>query len=124
MKPIQIVLLALGGLLVNLYFARLRSLVVDRIIALALAAGVMTLIIVPDITTWAAHAVGVGRGVDLVIYLSLFLLTYMAILQYSKIRALETQVTDLVRALAIDEANTPASGVAQYPRASQTRPAA
>lgn len=116
MRPIQYVLLALGALLLHLYFSRLRSLLWDRIIVLMLAAGVMVMVLDPDSTTTIANQVGVGRGVDLILYLTLFLLVYVTILMYSKIRNLEAKVTRLTRALAIDQATIPHADVLNMPK--------
>lgn len=101
MRPIQYLLLAIlaGG--ITLYFIRLRSRVADRLLASGLTLLAALGILVPDVATQTANLVGVGRGVDLVMYLSLFTLTYMWVLLYSKERQTQQKITKLVRNLAI-----------------------
>jgi hypothetical protein len=103
-RPIQYLLLAIlaGG--VAVYFLRWRSRVADRLLATGMAALAAAGILAPDSATWAAHALGVGRGVDLVMYLSLFTLSYLWVLLYAKERQTQQKMTKLVRALAIANA--------------------
>ncbi|CAN5339691.1 hypothetical protein BH11PLA2_BH11PLA2_37230 [soil metagenome] len=104
MRPIQYLLLAIlaGGLAV--YLLRLRSRVADRLLTCAFACCAAVGILVPDTATWLANVVGVGRGVDLVMYLSLFTLSYLWVLQATKQRQSQMKMTNLVRALAIANA--------------------
>lgn len=115
MRPIQYLLLAIlaGG--IAFYFARLRSRVADRLLATALAALAAVGILVPDVATQVANLVGVGRGVDLVMYLSLFTLTYLWVLLYAKERQTQQKITKLVRSLAIQNAKQ--ADVREYQRA-------
>lgn len=57
--------------------------------------------VLPWTTTWLAQAVGVGRGVDLVIYVSLAALFYLVFRLFVKIEETERSITRLVRALAL-----------------------
>jgi hypothetical protein len=109
MKPIQLILLSLLATILGCYFARLRSLLLDRAIVLFLAAVGVIMIVAPRVTMRAARLVGVGRGVDLVIYLSLFSLAFLWTLLFSRQRSLETRLTDLTRAVALDNARQPES---------------
>src|SRR5262245_24362470 len=102
MKPIHLILLSLLATILGYYFARLRSRLLDRAIVLFLAALGVILILAPGVTMRAARLVGVGRGVDLVIYLSLFSLAFLWTLLFSKQRSLETRLTALTRAVALD----------------------
>jgi hypothetical protein len=61
--------------------------------------------IVPDITYRFAALLGVGRGVDAVSYVTLLMLCYLAFRQRITVRNLEQQVTQLVRKLALQEAD-------------------
>lgn len=58
----------------------------------------------PDDVTWVAHRVGVGRGADLLLYLLAVGTTILALNTYLRFRALDRQMVDLVRALALREA--------------------
>jgi hypothetical protein len=97
-------LLAILASGIAVYFLRLRSRVADRLLATALAALAAVGILAPDSATWVANSLGVGRGVDLVMYLSLFTLSYLWVLLYAKERQTQQKMTKLVRALAIANA--------------------
>jgi small membrane protein len=104
MKLIQVILLA--GLIITLisYFRWFRSAASDKIlIALILLTGMM-FVIFPELTTKIANRLGVGRGADLLFYLSIIAFGYSTLLLYSKIRALEKKLTEFVRKQALDEA--------------------
>jgi len=107
MRPVQFILIVLLGLGTYLYFSRLRSGLLDRLMVLlfAILGAVMT--IAPDFTTRVANLVGVGRGVDLFFYLSILGLAFMCLLLYSRMRQLESSITELARALAVKKANDP-----------------
>ncbi|NPA84204.1 MAG: DUF2304 domain-containing protein [Epsilonproteobacteria bacterium] len=66
--------------------------------------GIAYLIIFPDQADAIAHFVGVGRGVDLIIYLSIAILTLIVAILYTKVKANERAITKIVRQIAIMEA--------------------
>ncbi|MEK7615277.1 MAG: DUF2304 family protein [Patescibacteria group bacterium] len=57
----------------------------------------------PNTTNIFAQFVGVGRGVDFVIYVSLIGLFYLVFRLFVKIEDVEREITRLVRKLAIEE---------------------
>ncbi len=59
------------------------------------------LVLFPDITSYAANVVGVGRGVDLVIYLAILILFYLMFRALSKLDKVEKDVTKVVRKVAL-----------------------
>ncbi len=59
--------------------------------------------VLPETTEVAAHLVGVGRGVDLAIYLALIALFYLVFRLYVKIEDVERDMTKLVRKIALDQ---------------------
>jgi len=65
-----------------------------------LIAGVVVLL--PQTTDIAARLVGVGRGVDVVIYLALVLLFYLVFRLYARQETIEREITKLVRNIALD----------------------
>ena len=101
MIPIQPVLIVLVLCVVAFYYSRMRSKLTDRIIVCALSFFGIVLIASPKISTLLANALGVGRGVDLVIYISLVGLGFLQLTILSKIRSMEAQITTLTRELAI-----------------------
>jgi hypothetical protein len=67
---------------------------------LLLAAGGAA-VLFPGLADDAAHLVGVGRGADLVIYLSVTAVMFVLIHYYTKFVTMQQQVTELTRELAI-----------------------
>lgn len=61
----------------------------------------------PDTTSLFAAFLGVGRGVDAVLYSSIAVLFYALFLTSRKVDALERSLTDLVRALALNDVSKP-----------------
>ncbi|MBI4599189.1 DUF2304 family protein [Candidatus Uhrbacteria bacterium] len=59
----------------------------------------------PKTTDVAARLLGVGRGADLAIYLSLILLFYLVFRLFVKLEQVERDITKLVRLLALRDAN-------------------
>jgi|SRR3989344_3626053 len=68
---------------------------------------VASVVLLPQVTSVMAAWLGVGRGVDLVLYLSVALLFYALFQNSRKIDRLERSLTELVRELAIREARAP-----------------
>lgn len=61
----------------------------------------------PQTADEVARLVGVGRGADVVIYLSLVVVFYLIFRLYVKIEQVEGEITRLVRKLSIDELDDP-----------------
>jgi hypothetical protein len=88
------------------YFAYLRTSLADRLIALSIFLVGFLAVIFPDMTSSVAHFVGVGRGVDLCLYLFSLATMFSLVLLYTKIARLERLNTELVRWIAIHTAQT------------------
>jgi hypothetical protein len=58
----------------------------------------------PDLTTRVARVLGIGRGADLVSYVVAILFVVSFFFLYQRYRKLESELTRLVRRLAIEEA--------------------
>ncbi len=58
-------------------------------------------IILPETTSWVANFVGVGRGVDLVIYISILILFYLAFRILVRMDKIDKDVTKIVRQIAL-----------------------
>jgi small membrane protein len=58
-------------------------------------------IIFPEISTSFARVLGVGRGVDAILYASIVILFYMIFRLYIKIEDTQRQITELVRKVAL-----------------------
>ena len=64
-----------------------------------------TVIIYPKSTMIVAHFLGIGRGTDLVLYLSVILILYLLIKVYVRLEQVDREITQIVRAIALREAN-------------------
>lgn len=107
MRPVQFVLIVLLMGVLLLYFSRLRSGLLDRVVVLAFGLLGMVMVAAPDWTTKTANLVGVGRGADLFFYLAIVGFSFAGLVLYSKIRDLEASITQLIRTLAIERAEPP-----------------
>lgn len=61
----------------------------------------LIIIIDPDIASKLASIVGIGRGADLVIYVSILILLFKLYTQSRKIDLLEKKIDELIRKMAI-----------------------
>lgn len=85
-------------------YIRLRSTLLDVIlIFLAMGTGIF-FVLFPDYTTRLANWVGVGRGVDLLVYLGFLFMFFLIIKLYSRIRKMEQNFTEVVRKKSIEDA--------------------
>jgi small membrane protein len=58
----------------------------------------------PNDVTRVAHLVGVGRGTDLLLYMLIVTFVFMMINFYLRMKETERRLTDLARAVAINDA--------------------
>ncbi|MEI6288635.1 MAG: DUF2304 family protein [bacterium] len=70
-----------------------------------LAIWVVAIIVIawPDITSLIASAVGVKRGVDLVVYVSIIFIFYLLFRLLMRIEKIEKDITHLTRAIALKQ---------------------
>ena len=66
-------------------------------------AGVVVVAVHPDTTGLFARWLGVGRGVDIAMYLSILMIFYLLFRSFAKIEDLDRQLTRVVRADALRE---------------------
>lgn len=109
MTTFQIILLvvfALGGLLA-VVGTMLRSLgLIPGLLWLGVMAAACIATIRPSLTTDLAKILGIGRGVDLLLYCLVVFSMLGFLLFYVRLRRLRSELTLLVRRLAIQEAWT------------------
>ena len=92
------------------------NLAVRRLAGIGFAAVATTSILFPDLVTWMANRVNVGRGTDLVLYILVVAFLYVTIGLYQRIHRLEEHLTDLTRELALMAgASGPAEGGSSAP---------
>lgn len=80
-----------------------------RLAGSAALLGAALSILFPDRLTELAHALGVGRGVDLVVYGLAVSFLFVTVILFRRIGELERRITLLVRQAAIAEASGTAS---------------
>lgn len=98
---IKIILAVPLLLFVLLFLSKIRHQIFYRIFFVVLAAIGVFFVLKPDITTMLAHKIGVGRGTDLVMYLSVVFFFMFSVLLYAKLRKLEATQADLTRQISI-----------------------
>lgn len=100
------------GLLIFLFFALSRVILRFRSGQIkitefgfwgALFSTAIVVILYPTETTQLANNLGIGRGVDLVVYLSVVTLFYLVFRIYVMLEDLRHEITELVRKLALEK---------------------
>jgi hypothetical protein len=106
MTAIQIVLVGFAVFALSRVVLRFRKgglPVVHLVTWFLFWAAVIVAVIRPATTSAIANRVRVGRGADLVMYLSVVVLFYSLFRMFGKIEELERQITRVVRAAALKE---------------------
>ncbi len=104
MNGIKIILITGLAFIAVYYFIRLRNSIFDILLLLLMIGAALTLVLFPDISNDIAHKLGVGRGADLVFYVSILIFWFIILKLYARIRRLEQTITKIVRKDAIEEA--------------------
>lgn len=58
-------------------------------------------VVVPNSTNFVAKVVGIGRGADLIIYISLALVFYIIFRIFTRLAKIENDITKIVREIAL-----------------------
>ena len=106
MNGIQILLLIGIGLISLAFLRKTRSKGSTIVLLIIAAVAAAIFILWPDFTTRIARLLGVGRGTDFVLYISIMLFAYVIIHLFGRIRKLEQLTTELLRRDAIRSAST------------------
>ena len=85
----------------TLNFKRKKIPLTEFIMWSAIWGGMILVGLLPSTASFVASILGVGRGVDVAIYLSIILLFYLVFLLFSRIDKQREEITRLVRELAI-----------------------
>lgn len=103
------VLIPLAFLVVQTIRGSLRGQIRKRValLWLTLWLGSGAALLWPRMTVIVAKRVGIGRGADLVLYLGVVLTLMGFFYIYTRFRRLDRQITQLVRALAVDNPTHP-----------------
>lgn len=99
------ILLIAGALAFGFLFYRRPGtgghLAVRRILGILVVVGGIVAVLFPLAVTKVANAVGVGRGTDLVLYVSVMVFLFTSVSLYQRVSSLDQQVTELTRHLAL-----------------------
>ncbi len=121
----QILFIAILAFMV-IYVILLRTAHTDCIVYLACALVGILLVLAPDLSTDIAHALGIGRGVDLIIYLFILAGLFYSITITSELKRLQRQMTVLIRQMALDDPlrgqDAPQHGPLPSPEGEGTQP--
>jgi len=106
MQIIQLLLIVFALFALSRAFLRFKDNALsirDFIFWLVLWIGVITIGFLPGVVTKASEILGIGRGVDMVLYLGMVVLFYMIFRLYVKIENQEKDITSVVRKIAIEK---------------------
>lgn len=107
MKGIQFILMT-GVAFISLYFfIQLKKRLLDFFLLGLMIATAIIFILWPEITNIIAHHLGVGRGVDLLFYISILMFWFVVLKLYARIRKLEKEFTHFIRQDALNKAIGP-----------------
>jgi hypothetical protein len=120
MSPIQIVLILAALLWLTRFFRGVGGGSAARALALLAFGGGIVLVAFPELSTKLAAMLGVKRGADLVLYLSIVVLGLLWLNQASRLKEFERKLTQLVRDAALrggSEGSAPAAPEKKPPAA-------
>lgn len=92
---------------IYLFFFKLKKPLPSRVLAVLLGSALAVFIIFPEWSDVVAQQFGIGRGVDMILYMAQVLWAHMLIRIYISHKALSQRVTELTRALALASAQPP-----------------
>ena len=107
MTPIKIILLVLLVVVLRAFLVQKSLVLAKRLFAFFLFFILLLLVIFPDVSTYIANAIGVGRGVDLIFYLSHLFLLFLIAGLWRRCVVLTDSVTKLSRTIALRNVNEP-----------------
>ncbi|MEO6942470.1 MAG: DUF2304 domain-containing protein [Terrimesophilobacter sp.] len=84
-----------------------RHQAIRRVFMLLFIVAAASSVFFPQVWTWAANLVGIGRGADLLLYLLVLTFLGFVATTYRRFRHLEADVTELARELALLRAEKP-----------------
>jgi len=106
MSIFQIVIVLVTIIIIYKAFIRFRRKEINAfLLGMWILFWIMILIIdlQPNIINFIANFVGIGRGVDLVIYISLFVIFYLFFCLLVRINKIDKNISELTRKIALDE---------------------
>lgn len=108
MQVIQVIIVVFALFALSRAFLRFRDNALsirDFIFWLALWLGLITVSSMPGLVAWVSELLGIGRGVDMILYLGMVVLFYLVFRLYVKIENQGKDITSVVRKIAIEKGN-------------------
>jgi len=106
LSPMQIIVIIISLFAISrviIQFKNNQMAPLGALFWIILWSSVIILDINPSILSFVASNIGVGRGVDVIIYLSIIVLFYLLYRTYAKLEKTDRDITKLVREIAILE---------------------
>lgn len=85
-----------------------RHQAIRRVFMLLFIVAAASSVFFPQVWTWAARLVGIGRGADLLLYFLVLAFLGFVATSYRRFRHLESNVTEISRRIALLSAESPA----------------
>jgi small membrane protein len=104
---IKILLILLLLIILRAFMVGRSLLLIKRLSAFGLFVILVLLVLFPQVSNLIANKLGVGRGVDLLFYLSHLFLLLLIVSLWRRLVGLADAVTKLTRQIAIQNANKP-----------------
>jgi small membrane protein len=118
-KAFLMVLIAAAVAHVILRYRQQKIGSVGFLLWLLLWCGASIIVLFPDTTMVAARTFGIGRGADLVLYVSVIALFYLIFRMQVQLEQISREITRIVRTIAL---NGPAGGASRNDPPAGTRP--
>ncbi len=67
----------------------------------------LVILIFPDITTKIARTVGISRGIDVVVYLSIAILFYLVFRIYVSLESMRKEISEVIRIISLKNVKRP-----------------
>lgn len=97
-----------------------RHQAIRRVFMLIFIAAAGSSVFFPQVWTWMANLVGIGRGTDLLLYFLVLIFIGFAATTYRRFRQIDAEITHLARALALLTAEKP-DAVDEQPKPPRNR---
>jgi hypothetical protein len=107
MTPIKIILIILLLVILWAFLVQKSLVLIKRVVAFLMFFFLLLLIVFPDVSTFIAKKIGVGRGVDLLFYFSHLFLLFLIVGLWRRSTVLMGTITKLSRAIALQNPNKP-----------------
>jgi hypothetical protein len=117
MKPIQFFLLAfiMFALVKGILKYRYQEMRTFQLLFwLAVWVGAAIIVSHPNTSTFLADLVGIGRGADLIIYVSFVIAFYLIFRIHLTLNRVEEEITQIVRSMALEQLTEPVNRTSEH----------